>query len=123
MVRSMYQDSVQSQEKEECSGSTLGNVAAQTVKNLPSMQETQEMWIQSCRQEDLLEEEMATHSSILAWRFPRTEEPGGLQSMGRKESDTTEQLSTRSTLQKLPSSSTQHFCFYLLGQTSAPDPS
>ena len=81
MVRSMYQDSVQSQEKEECSGSTLGNVVAQTVKNLSSMQETQ-MWIQSRRREDLLEEEMAAHSSILAWRFPQTEEPGGLQSMG-----------------------------------------
>ena len=76
----MYQDSVQSQEK-ECFGSTLGNVVAQTVKNLPAMQETQ-MWIQSLRREDLLEEETATRSSILAWRFPRTEEPGGPQSMG-----------------------------------------
>ena len=41
-----------------------------------------------------LEEEMATHSNILAWRIPWTEEPGGLQSMGITESDTTEQLST-----------------------------
>ena len=41
-------------------------------------------------QEDPLEEEMATHSSVLAWRIPWTEEPGGLQSMGSKESDTTE---------------------------------
>ena len=56
---------------------------AQTVKNLPAMQETQ---VRSPDQEDLLEKEMATHSSILAWRIPRTEEPGGLQSMGRKES-------------------------------------
>ena len=40
--------------------------------------------------EDHLEEEMATHSSVLAWRIPWTEEPGGLQSMGHKESDTTE---------------------------------
>ena len=63
MVRSMYQDSVQSQEKEECSGSTLGNVVAQTVKNLSSMQETQ---VPSLGQDDPLEEEMATHSSILA---------------------------------------------------------
>ena len=47
------------------------------------------MWetqIRSLGQEDPLEKEMATHSSILAWRIPRTEEPGGLQSMGRKES-------------------------------------
>ena len=40
------------------------------------------MWVQSLGGEDPLEEEMATHSSILAWRIPRTEEPGGLQSMG-----------------------------------------
>ena len=57
------------------------------VKNLPAMQET---WVRSLVQEDLLEKGMATHSSILAWRIPWTEEPGGLQSMGRKESDTTE---------------------------------
>ena len=50
----------------------------QIVKNLPSMQE---MWVQSLGQEDPLEEELATHSSILAWRIPWTEEPGGLQSM------------------------------------------
>ena len=42
----------------------------------------QETWVQSLGQEDPLEKEMATHSSILAWRIPRTEEPGGLQSMG-----------------------------------------
>ena len=45
------------------------------------MQEMQEMWVQSLGQEDPLEEEMATHSSILAWRIPWTEEPGRLQSM------------------------------------------
>ena len=50
----------------------------------------QEMWVQSLDQEDPLEEEIATHSSILAWRIPWTEEPGRLQSMGHKESDTTE---------------------------------
>ena len=49
------------------------------VKNLPAMQET---WVRSVGQEDPLEEEMATHSSVLAWRIPGTEEPGGLQSMG-----------------------------------------
>ena len=46
------------------------------------MQEMQEMWIQSLGQKNPLKEEMATHSSILAWRIPWTEEPGGLQSMG-----------------------------------------
>ena len=49
------------------------------VKRLPTMRETQ---VQSLGQEDLLEKEMATHSSILAWKIPWTEEPGGLQSMG-----------------------------------------
>ena len=52
------------------------------VKNPPTKQETQETWVQSLGGEDPLEEEMATHSSILAWEIPRTEEPGGLQSMG-----------------------------------------
>ena len=47
-----------------------------------SMQETQETWVRSLGQEDPLEEEMATHSSILAWEILWTEEPGGLQSMG-----------------------------------------
>ena len=51
----------------------------QMIKNLPAMQETQ---VQSLAQEDPLEKEMATHSSILAWRIPWTEEPGGLQSTG-----------------------------------------
>ena len=45
------------------------------------MQETQETWVQSLGWEDPLEEEMATHSSIIAWKIPWTEEPGGLQSM------------------------------------------
>ena len=53
---------------------------AQQVKSLPAMQETQEMQVQSLGQEDPLETEMATHSSILAWEIPWTEEPGGLQS-------------------------------------------
>ena len=47
------------------------------------------MWVQLLGQEDLLQDGMATHSSILAWRIPWTEEPGGLQSLGCKESDTT----------------------------------
>ena len=52
---------------------------AQMVKRLPTMWET---WVESLGQEDLLEKEMATHSSILAWRIPWTEEPAGLQSIG-----------------------------------------
>ena len=54
-------------------------LVAQTVKNPPAMWET---WVQSLGWEDPLEEMMATHSSILAWRIPWTEEPGGLLSMG-----------------------------------------
>ena len=53
-----------------------------TVKNLPAMQETQEAWVESLGWEDPLEEEMATHSSILAGKISWTEEPGGLQSIG-----------------------------------------
>ena len=52
---------------------------AQRVKNLPAMWET---WVQSLGWEDPLEKEMATHTSILAWRIPWTVEPGRLQSMG-----------------------------------------
>ena len=54
---------------------------AEKVKNLSPIQET---WVLSLGQEDPLEKGMATHSSILAWRIPRTEEPGGLQSMGSR---------------------------------------
>ena len=56
------------------------------------MQEMQKMSVHSLSREDPLEKEMATHSSILAWEIPWTEEPGGLQSMGLQESDTTEWL-------------------------------
>ena len=52
---------------------------AQTIQNSPAMQET---WVQSLGQEDAMEKRMATHASLLAWRVPWTEEPGGLQSMG-----------------------------------------
>ena len=55
---------------------------AQRVKNPPAMRETQETWVCSLGWEDLLGEEMAAHSSILAWTILWTEEPGGLQSMG-----------------------------------------
>ena len=54
-------------------------MVAQMVKHLPAMQET---WVKYLGREDPLEKEMATHSSILTWRIPWTEEPGGLQSMG-----------------------------------------
>ena len=58
------------------------------------MKETWETWVRRLAQEDPLEEEMAPHASILAWQIPGTEQSGVLQSMGRKESDMTEQLST-----------------------------
>ena len=61
-----------------------GLLVAQTVKNLPAMQKT---WVLFLGWEDPLEEGMATHSSILAWRIPWTEEPGRLQSM-RSQSQT-----------------------------------
>jgi len=81
---------------------------AQMVRNLSEMQET---WVQSLGQEDLLEEGMATHSSILAWRIPKTEEPGGC-----KESDTTANNSmlsahTYDTLPHTPPTSGNLFSF------------
>ena len=62
------------------------SLVAQLVKNLPATQET---LVQFLGQEDALEKEMATQSSILAWRIPWTEEPGKLQSVGSQELDTT----------------------------------
>ena len=64
--------------------SVQASLVAQGVKDLPAVQET---WVRFLGQEDPLEKEMATHSSVLAWRIPWTEEPGGLQSMAL---DTTE---------------------------------
>ena len=61
----------------------------QRLKHLPAMWET---WVRSLGWEDDLEKEMATYSSILAWRIPWTDELGGLRSTGHKESDTTERL-------------------------------
>ena len=60
----------------------MGFPGGSVVKNLPTMQKTQETQVWSLDQEDILEKKMATHSSILAWEIPWTEEPGGLQSMG-----------------------------------------
>ena len=57
----------------------LASLVAQRVKHLPAVQET---WVRSLGWEDPLEKKMATHSSILAWRIPWTEEPGGLESTG-----------------------------------------
>ena len=68
------------------------------VKNLPAIQETQ---VHSLGREDPLEEEMATHYSILAWRIPWTEEPDGLQSM-RSQRDMTEQLTLSLSLFRVP---------------------
>ena len=63
---------------------------ARWVKNMPAMQETQEIYVRFLSWEDSLEKAMATHSSVLAWRIPWTEEPGGLQSIGHKKLDMTE---------------------------------
>ena len=60
-------------------GANWASLVAQRLKHLPAMQET---WVRSLGREDPLEKEIATHSSILAWRIPWMEEPGGLQSMG-----------------------------------------
>ena len=75
----------------------LASLVAQMVKRPAAMQETR---VQSLGQEDPLEKEMATHSSSLAWRIPRTEEVGGLQSMGSQRVDRTERLSTHTQLIK-----------------------
>ena len=64
----------------------ISSLVAQLVKSLPAMLET---WVRSLGQEDPLEKKMATHSSILAWRIPQTEDPGRLQSMGLQKSDMT----------------------------------
>ena len=68
---------------------TTSSLVGQMVKNLPTSVGNQ---VQSLGQENPLEKGMATHSSIPAWRIPWTEEPGGLRSMGHKESDMTERL-------------------------------
>ena len=70
----------------------MGSPSGSVEKNLPAVQET---WVQFLGWEDPLEKEMATHSSILAWEIPWTEECGGLQSMGSQKSQT--QLSNQTT--------------------------
>ena len=73
--------------KAEFTFAVLAFPVSSVVKNQPAMQE---MWVQSLGWKDPLEEGKATHSSILAWRIPWTEEPGGLQPMGSQQSDMTE---------------------------------
>ena len=72
------------------------------VNNLPAMQEAQ-VWSLGC--EDLLKKEMATHSSILSWRIPWTEEPGGLQSVKWQESDN---LATKQQVYYFPGNKLMH---------------
>ena len=73
----------------ESGDGSKASLIAQPVKNLPAVRET---WVQFLDWEEPLEKEMATHSSILAWRIPWIEEPGRLQSTGSQELDTTERL-------------------------------
>ena len=75
-----------------CLRTVWASLVAQTVKNPPAMQET--WWVSCLGWEDPLEKGMATNSSILAWRIPWTEEPGGLQSTGSQRVGTTERLNT-----------------------------
>ena len=70
------------------------SLVAQSIKNPSAIQET---WVWSLGWEGPLEKEMATHSSILTWRIPWTEEPGGLQTMGLQKSDTTSWLNNNNT--------------------------
>ena len=68
---------------------SAASLVAEMLKDLPAVQET---WLPSLGPEDALEKEMATHSRMLAWRIPWTEEPMGCSPRGRKESDTTKRL-------------------------------
>ena len=72
---------------------TLASLVSHSVRNMNAVQETicnvGDLWVRSLNQDDCLEKEMASHSSILAWKIPWTEEPGGLQSMDLRESDMT----------------------------------
>ena len=88
------------------SGKQRAFLVSQMVKNLPAMWKT---WVRFLGWKDPLEKEVITHSSILAWRIPWTEESGGLQSMGLQESDTTEQL-TLSGKQKIYMFHDAQFC-------------
>ena len=82
------------------------SLVPQMVRNLPAMQET---WVQSLGQEDPLENRMATHSSILDWKIPWTEEPGRLQPIGSK--STTKQLPLNYDVQKLLQNAWKYLVF------------
>ena len=86
------------------------SLVAQMVKRLPTMRETQ---VQSLDQEDLLEKEMATHSSILAWKTLWAEEPGGLQPMGPLKSQTKRLLSDQTSPLTMSTKSPLQHCIYL----------
>ena len=90
------------------------SLIVQPVKNMPLMQKT---WVQFLGQEDPLEEEMATHSSILAWRNPWTEESGGLQSIASqriRHDLATEHAHTQHAYMKIPPSEVSHAHHLLL---------
>ena len=81
----------------------MGFPGGTVVKNLPANAEMQETWVQFLGWENLLEEEMATHSSILVWRIQWTEEPGGLQFTESQRSDMSEHTAhTQAALQQCP---------------------
>ena len=86
-VQILYTNLYKRLERLQILGIFRASLVDQRLKRLPPMQE---IWVQSLGREDPLEKEMATHSSILAWRIPWTEEPSSPQ--GRKESDMTERL-------------------------------
>ena len=65
-------------------GGSRASIMVQQIKNPPAIQETQQMWMRFLGGEDPLEKEIATHSSLLAWKIPRTEEPRGYSLKGRK---------------------------------------
>ena len=83
----------------------MASLVAQMAKNLPAMQET---WVWSVALEDPLEKGMITDSSILAWRIPRTEEPGGLQCMGSWRIG--HDLATKQQQQQINKNTTNYLC-------------
>ena len=98
-------------EKELNYATQMTSLVAQTVKNMPAMQETR---VQSLSQEDPLEKDMATHSSILAWRIPWREEPSGLHSRGSQSVRRDwSNLAHTQPFKLLPSSSIKYFSFLL----------
>ena len=95
------------------------SLIAKSVKNLPAMQDTQ---VRSLCQKDPLENEMATHCSILAWKIPWTEEPGGPQSLGSQELDMTKRLNLHHQQYLLLNNDSYYLLsiFYVLVMTLSP---